>query len=82
MELYASSSLKYFLYNQINQDNFTDETLEMFSKLDDYDILSAIKEWTNHEDKVLSILSQMIINRKLLRIEIQKKALMNLKYKR
>jgi hypothetical protein len=45
----------------------------MFSKLDDYDILSAIKEWANHDDKVLSTLSKMIINRKLLRIEIQKK---------
>ena len=73
-ELFASTSLRYFLYNQINQDNFTDETLEMFSKLDDYDILSAIKEWTNHEDEVLSLLSQMIVDRKLLRIEIQKDA--------
>jgi HD superfamily phosphohydrolase len=73
-ELFASTSLRYFLYNQINQDNFTDETLEMFSKLDDYDILSAIKEWTNHEDKVLSLLSHMIVDRKLLRIEIQKDA--------
>jgi HD superfamily phosphohydrolase len=73
-ELFASTSLKYFLDNQIDQDNFTDETLEMFSKLDDYDIFSAIKEWTNHEDKVLSLLSQMIVNRKLLRVEIQNDA--------
>lgn len=71
-ELYASTSLKYFLYNQINQDNFTGETLEKFSELDDYDILSAIKEWTNHSDKILSLLSKMIVDRKLLRIEIQK----------
>jgi hypothetical protein len=71
-ELFASTSLKYFLYNQINQENFTDKTLEMFSKLDDYDILSAIKEWTNHSDKLLSLLSQMIVDRKLLRVEIQK----------
>ena len=73
-KLYGSSSLQYFLYNQIDQDNFTDETLAMFSKLDDYDILSAIKEWINHDDKVLSLLSQMIVDRKLLRIEIQKDA--------
>lgn len=71
-ELYASTPLKYFLFNQINKENFTCETLEMFSKLDDYDILSAIKEWTNHSDKVLSLLSAMIVDRKLLRIEIQK----------
>jgi HD superfamily phosphohydrolase len=73
-ELFASTSLKYFMNNQIDQDNFTDETLEMFSKLDDYDVLSAIKEWTNHDDKVLSLLSQMIVDRKLLRVEIQKDA--------
>lgn len=71
-DLFASTSLKYFLYNQINKANFTDDTLEMFSKLDDYDILSAIKEWTNHSDKVLSLLSKMIVDRKLLRVEIQK----------
>ena len=72
VELYASSALKYFLYNQISENNFNDDTLNMFSKLDDYDVLSAIKEWSNHSDKVLSTLSKMIINRKLLRIEIQK----------
>ena len=69
--LHASAPLKYFLYNQISVGNFNNETLEMFSKLDDYDILSAIKEWTHHEDRVLSKLSKMIIDRKLLRIEIQ-----------
>ena len=73
VELFSSTSLKYFLYNQISEDNFNDETLNMFAKLDDYDVLSAIKEWSNHEDKVLSLLSKMIINRKLLKIEIQQK---------
>ncbi|MFD2528433.1 MULTISPECIES: HD domain-containing protein [Polaribacter] len=71
VELYASSSLKYFLYNPISSENFTLETLEMFSKLDDYDVLSAIKEWVNHDDKVLSLLAKMIVDRKLLRVEIQ-----------
>ena len=73
VELFSSTSLKYFLYNQISEDNFNNETLENFSKLDDYDVLSAIKEWSNHEDKVLSLLSKMIVDRKLLRIEIQQK---------
>ncbi|WP_439132883.1 HD domain-containing protein [Polaribacter sp.] len=71
-DLYGSAALKYFLYNQINQDNFTDKTLQMFAVLDDYDILSAIKEWVNHTDKILSLLSKMIVDRKLLKIEIQK----------
>ncbi|WP_299052712.1 HD domain-containing protein [uncultured Polaribacter sp.] len=70
-DLYASTALKYFLYNPISKVNFNEETLRKFSILDDYDILSAIKEWMHHEDKVLSTLSKMIIDRKLLRIEIQ-----------
>ncbi|QOD61460.1 HD domain-containing protein [Polaribacter haliotis] len=74
VELYSSSALHYFLYNQINANNFTEETLEMFSKLDDYDILSAIKEWVNHDDKILSLLAKMIVDRNLLRIEMQKEA--------
>lgn len=69
--LFASSSLKYFLYHQISEANFDKKTLKIFSKLDDYDVLLAIKEWANHEDKVLSLLSKMIIDRKLLRIELQ-----------
>ena len=73
-ELYCSSALNHFLYQQVSATNFTEETLEMFSKLDDYDVLSAIKEWVNHEDKVLSLLSKMIVDRKLLKIEIQHEA--------
>ena len=71
IELPATKTLQYFLYNQITNDNFTDKTLEVFSQLDDYDVLSAIKEWTNHSDKVLSKLSTMIMNRNLLKISIQ-----------
>lgn len=72
-ELSSSKALNYFLYNQIEEENFTDNTLEIFSKLDDYDVLTAVKEWTNHKDVVLSKLSQMLINRELLKIEIQDK---------
>ena len=76
-QLFSGEPLRYFLYNQINSKNFTSETLEMFSKLDDFDILSAIKEWIHHPDKVLSLLSKMIVNRKLLRIEMQKEPFTN-----
>ena len=69
--LFASKALTYFLTTKITKENFTDETLEIFSKLDDYDILSAIKEWTDSSDKVLSLLSKMIVDRNLLKVEIQ-----------
>ncbi|WBX70067.1 HD domain-containing protein [Tenacibaculum retecalamus] len=71
VDLPAGKALKYFLYNPITENNFTDDTLKTFSELDDYDVMSAIKEWIHHEDFVLSSLAKMIIHRNLLKIEIQ-----------
>ena len=70
-KLFASKALTYFLTTKITKENFTDQTLEIFSKLDDYDVLAAIKEWTDHSDNVLSLLSKMIIDRNLLKVKIQ-----------
>lgn len=69
----ASAALSYFLNNNINNKTFTEESLEVFSKLDDYDIISAIKEWQYHEDFVLSNLCEMLINRELLSIKVKNK---------
>ncbi|MEP7144697.1 MAG: HD domain-containing protein [Ferruginibacter sp.] len=44
-------------------------TLEQFCNLDDYDIVSAIKGWCTHNDKILSFLSRGIINRHLLKVK-------------
>jgi HD superfamily phosphohydrolase len=44
-------------------------TLDEFCRLDDYDVMSAIKEWCTHEDTVLSMLCEGIINRNLLKIK-------------
>ena len=74
VELFCSSALRHFLYHPVDAANFTKETLEIFSKLDDYDVLSAIKEWVHHEDKILALLAKMIVDRKLLKIEIQQEA--------
>ena len=70
VELPASEAFRFFLYNKITEDDFNEDVLDIFSKLDDYDIMSAIKEWVNHSDKILSNLSRMIVNRELLRIEM------------
>jgi len=73
VELKASRALSYFLNNEVSLDNFNDDTLEIFSKLDDYDIISAMKEWQTHDDFVLRNLSDMIINRDLLKIKLKNK---------
>ena len=70
VELFGSSSLKFFLYQKTDKNNFDNKVLNLFSELDDYDVLSAIKEWTKHPDEILSKLSLMIVNRNLLKIEM------------
>ena len=44
-------------------------TIEEFCGLDDYDVLTAIKTWSTHEDVVLSTLCKGIINRQLLKVK-------------
>ncbi len=72
-KLPASNALAYFLNNKISIENFTKETLEVFAQLDDYDIVSAMKQWQHYDDFVLSKLSEMIINRNLLKVKLKKK---------
>ncbi|MCF4101493.1 HD domain-containing protein [Gillisia sp. M10.2A] len=72
-ELHASTALEYFLNNKIELKNFDAKTLATFAKLDDYDIICAMKEWINHPDFVLSNLSAMLLNRDLLKVKLKKK---------
>jgi hypothetical protein len=71
IKLPASKSFSYFLYNQIDANNFTNETLKIFAKLDNYDVFSSIKEWISNDDFILSKLSESLINRKLPKVILQ-----------
>jgi HD superfamily phosphohydrolase len=73
-QLFASPALHFFLNNDVTKEDFeTDEKfLNLFSDLDDYDILGALKVWQSHPDKTLSELSKRLVNRKLFKIEISK----------
>jgi HD superfamily phosphohydrolase len=73
IELDVSDALNYFLKNEISKSEFDSDALNIFSKLDDYDIISAMKGWQQHEDFVLQHLSRMLINRDLLKINLNKK---------
>ena len=70
--LFSSSALSYFLKRNDSND-FEDKDLDVFSKLDDYDVFGAIKEWTNSNDKILSDLSRRLVDRKLPKIELGEK---------
>ena len=71
--LEASKPLSFFLKKKNAEGVFDTQALDIFSALDDYDIISAMKTWCDHEDYVLSRLSQIIIYRNLPRIKIKKK---------
>ena len=71
-EVFATPCLRYFLYNDIDSERFKadGEAQRNYALLDDNDIWSAVKVWINHDDKVLSILSNDLLNRNLFKVEI------------
>ena len=71
-EVFASPALRFFLYNDIGREAFFDrpECLEHFVQLDDNDIWTALKVWCSHPDKVLSVLSTGMVNRRIFKVEI------------
>jgi HD superfamily phosphohydrolase len=50
---------------------FIRKNLQKFCSIDDYDMLSSVKLWSSHEDKILSTLSTMLINRDMLKTRLQ-----------
>lgn len=68
--LLCSRPLLYFLKHKITIEDFDDKVLHTFSELDDYDVISAIKEWQHHDDFILGELCRMIIERDLPKIKL------------
>lgn len=73
-ELFCTPQLRTFLYNKYSKSDFISDRslLETFARLDDYDIMASIKVWTDHPDKVLSMLCKQMVNRELFKVELQK----------
>lgn len=73
VDMFATPALQHFLKQRITHQNFeqSDEHLDWFTKLDDSDIMSALKVWTNHEDFVLSTLCKKLLGRELFRTEMR-----------
>jgi len=80
-KLWCSPSLAFLLENTITKEDLAFDNkngkynmvLEHFTKLDDSDIMVAAKIWTTHPDPILSRLSDMIVSRKLSRVEFSNK---------
>jgi HD superfamily phosphohydrolase len=63
-QLFATPALAYFLQRDHAH------SLEQFAQLDDNDILASAKSWCSHSDPVLSMLSDGLVNRRLLSVEL------------
>ncbi|AVI52041.1 phosphohydrolase [Pukyongia salina] len=73
VKLPASDALSFFLKRDGETLIFNEDTLELFARLDDYDIISAMKMWQQNDDFVLRNISEMLLNRELLKIKLQNK---------
>ena len=71
-DLFLTTPLRYFFDNEVDlgQISSREDALSAFVALDDYDIMTCIKEWVSHPDKALSILCDTMMSRRLYKIEI------------
>jgi HD superfamily phosphohydrolase len=67
-DLKLNATLDYFFetFSVMN-----DEALEKFCLLDDYDVMFAVKKWSDHSDKILSILCKSLLTRRLYKCRLQ-----------
>jgi len=72
----ATSALNYFLQNP-STNHKTQEHLDTFCRLDDFDVMSTVKNWMDHPDKILSILCKGLVDRKLYKVKLQADAFDN-----
>jgi HD superfamily phosphohydrolase len=66
--------LSVFWTMNIKPENLTSNTeiIDAFAQIDDNDVWIWIKQWSNHEDFVLSMLAKRFIERKLFKVEMSK----------
>lgn len=73
--LFATPALSHFLSRHVTTSVLKDDIhIELFTKLDDSDILAAVKVWANHPDFVLSKLCTDFVERRLFHVDITNEA--------
>ncbi len=66
----ASPAFNFFLHEPVGS-VFTANELDTFCLLDDHDIMTSVKNWMSHPDKILSLLCRYITARKLYKTTLQ-----------
>ncbi len=73
-EVFGSPALQRFLCVPHTRESFQDPAvLRDFLKLDDHDIMGAVKVWAEHPDTVLATVSKDLVERRTYRIRMQDK---------
>jgi HD superfamily phosphohydrolase len=74
-KLFATPALSHFLNNELTREAFIKNGhLEIFTRLDDTDILSAVKVWATCDDFVLAKLCTDFVHRNLFHVDITTEA--------
>lgn len=63
------SELDFFLGEFTGEMNTS--ALEKFCSVDDHDVMHAVKRWSHHPDRILSLLCKRFLNRELYKVRIQ-----------
>jgi hypothetical protein len=48
-----------------------EENMELFTLLDDTDVVASLKHWSRNEDRLLAYLCRSVLNRQLLKVKLQ-----------
>jgi HD superfamily phosphohydrolase len=73
--LFATPAFDSFLRNNPTRHDFETDPkwLDLFARLDDFDVFGSLKVWTSNPDPILSDLCEKLVNRRLFRVEMQAK---------
>ena len=66
----ATPALNFFLQTP-SVHHKTDQHLDTFCSLDDFDVMATVKNWMRHPDKILSTLCCGLVDRKLYKVKLQ-----------
>jgi uncharacterized protein len=70
-EVFASPAFARFLKEEITLEEFQNDPslLQAFVQIDDYDVWSCLKIWSQHSDAILSLICERLLNRKFFKIQ-------------
>lgn len=77
---HVTEEMAYFMNHEVSLEDFKNDSslLKKFLELDDFDIWGAIKLWKNDGDYILKNISQMLLTRRLFKINLANAPFSNL----